>query len=233
MKRTGMDAWLLLLACMLSFGALGCTKGETPADSNSAAAEQSGGGAIEKTVLDDLHPEVVLDTSLGSVTLKLDAEKAPLTVRNFLNYVQSGHYQETIFHQVEPGHVVLGGGRTAELEAKPRMMAVRNEANNGLKNRRGTIAMFRDPAIIDSACCEFFINLNDNSHLDHQGSASGAWGDKLTPTKPEDYGYCVFGEVIAGMDVVEKIASAQVKSTEEFPNLPVEPIAVRSVKRVR
>jgi peptidyl-prolyl cis-trans isomerase A (cyclophilin A) len=232
-KRTGMDARLLVLACMLSFGALGCAKSESPADDDSAAAEQSGGGGTAKAVLDDLHPEVVLDTSLGSVTLKLDAEKAPLTVRNFLNYVQSGHYQETIFHQVEPGHVVLGGGRTAELEAKPRMMAVRNEANNGLKNCRGTIAMFRDPAVIDSASCEFFINLNDNPHLDHQAGADGAWGDNVSPTKPEDYGYCVFGEVIAGMDVIEKIASAQVKSTEEFPNLPVEPIALRAVKRVR
>jgi cyclophilin family peptidyl-prolyl cis-trans isomerase len=157
-------------------------------------------------------------------------------VQNFLAYVRSGHYEKTVFHQVEPGHVVLGGGRTAELTEKPHLMAIRNEADNGLTNRRGTVAMFRDPAIIDSATSEFFINLNDNPHFDYQAGAAKPFAnvvDGVGPSRPEDYGFCVFGEVVNGMEVVEKMANAPVTSTAQFPSMPVEPIAIRAARRIR
>ena len=137
-------------------------------------------------------PTVVMKTSLGEITIQLELDKAPRTVGHFLNYVNSGYYNETIFHQVENGYALVGGGFTADLKEKPTRYTVANEAANGLKNDAGTIAMARrgDP---NSATAQFFINVQDNDFLDHSA-----------PT-PQGWGYCVFGQVVAGMDVVKKI----------------------------
>lgn len=169
----------------------------------------------------NLHPEVQVRTSAGEITLRLDAEKAPLTVDNFLAFAQSGYYDGTIFHQVYEGFIVLGGGYDAQFQQKPTRSTVRNEAHNGLKNRRGAVAMARQADAIDSAASQFFINLSDNATLDFTGS------------EPSQYGYCVFGEVIAGMDVVERIAQGEVHTTRELESAPVRPVIIESVRRVK
>ncbi len=165
-------------------------------------------------------PSVVLKTSQGEITIQLDLDKAPRTVGHFLNYVNSGHYNETIFHQVESGYALVAGGFTADLKEKPTRYTVANEAANGLKNRRGTIAMARQPQDPNSATSQFIINLADNPALDHQGN------------EPEKYGYCVFGEITAGLDVLEKIAAVQVRDTETFVRLPVQPVTIQQARVV-
>jgi cyclophilin family peptidyl-prolyl cis-trans isomerase len=157
---------------------------------------------------------------MGTITVVLEPEKAPLTVRNFLSYVDDGHYDGTIFHQVVDGYIVLGGGFTPQFEERPALEAVRNEAHNGLLNRRGTIAMARQADAIDSSTCQFFINLADNPELDHKDR-----------DPPEAYGYCVFGRVTEGMEVLDKIGKVQVQDREGFQMAPVQPVAIRSIKR--
>lgn len=188
----------------------------------SASAEPRPDSPDQPVDSDGLHPRVVVETSLGSFALELDAENAPLTVDNFLTYVAGGHYDNTIFHQVIPQQprLILGGGYTPELTAKPTSAPVRNEADNGLKNRRGTIAMARRPDVIDSATSHFFINLSDNPMLDHS--------DRTL----DGYGYCVFGSIVDGMDVVEQIGGAEVHDTDEFTQIPIEPVVVQSMRRV-
>ncbi len=159
---------------------------------------------------------VVLETSLGRVVLELDHEHAPLTVANFLQYVDSRHYDGTIFHQVVDDYIVLAGAFSPELQEKTAGVAIRNEADNGLKNTRGTIAMARESDRIDSSTCQFFINLADNPELDHRGRTA------------EEYGYCVFGRVVEGLDVVEKIASVEEHSTDQFDHIPIEPIVIKT-----
>jgi cyclophilin family peptidyl-prolyl cis-trans isomerase len=155
--------------------------------------------------------------------VRLDAEKAPLTVENFSNYVARGQYDLTIFHQVlrDPLQIVLGGGYTADLKEKSPLTPIRNEAHNGLKNRRGTIAMARRPDHQDSATCQFFINIADNDVLNFKART------------PEGYGYCVFGEVTEGMDVVDRIAKIPVCDKDQFRNLPVETVVIKSVRQVK
>ncbi len=169
----------------------------------------------------NLHPEVQVRTSAGEFTLRLDAEKSPLTVDNFLAYAQSGYYDGTIFHQVYDNFIVLGGGYDAQFQEKQAHSTVRNEAHNGVKNCRGTVAMARQADAIDSAASQFFINVADNSSLDFTGS------------QPDQYGYCVFGEVIAGMDVVDRISKAEVHTLPQFANAPVHPVVIESVRRVK
>ncbi|MBO4448562.1 MAG: peptidyl-prolyl cis-trans isomerase [Kiritimatiellae bacterium] len=149
----------------------------------------------------------VLDTTLGTITLELDDEKAPETVANFVRYVESGHYDGTIFHRVIDGFMVQGGGFTKNMSQKPTGEPIRNEAMNGLKNRRATIAMARTMEV-DSATSQFFINLVDNDFLDF-----------TTPT-PQGFGYAVFGKVVDGMDVVDKIAKVKTGSYGPHQNVP-------------
>jgi len=213
----------LLAVTLLLLGSLGCSSSEEP----DVAVATGGGETVStpdtapapKPALDDVHPQVVIDTSYGPVTVELDGERAPLTVKNFLEYVGSGHYDGTIFHQVEEDFIVLGGGFTPELSEKPSMMSIRNEANNGLKNVRGTISMARHGDDVDSATSQFFINLSDNAALDYKSD--------------KEYGYCVFGKVISGLEVVEKISKAQAKDTPQFQRIPVEPIAISTARRIR
>ncbi len=171
----------------------------------------------------NLHPEVVISTNLGDITLRLDSEKAPLTVDNFLTYADSGHYNGTIFHQVREGDILLAGGFTEDLIEKPTQPPVRNEADNGLKNAKGTIALARQPDSIDSSTSQFFINMADNSHLDHHGRT------------PEEYGFCVFGQVTGGMDILEKLSHMPVEDRdvngETFMMVPKQAVVVKNVLR--
>ncbi|HEY5720096.1 MAG TPA: peptidylprolyl isomerase, partial [Gammaproteobacteria bacterium] len=138
------------------------------------------------------NPQVRMQTSHGEITLELDAEKAPLTVANFLDYVRDGFYDGTVFHRVIDGFMIQGGGFTAEMQQKQTRTPVANEAGNGLKNARGTIAMARTQ-VVDSATAQFFINVADNDFLNHRD------------TTPAGFGYAVFGRVVAGMETVDAI----------------------------
>jgi cyclophilin family peptidyl-prolyl cis-trans isomerase len=209
----------IVAACSLAFAALaGCGSAEDAPPT----ANISGEAAKDRTrQVDHLHPVVQVRTSAGDITIQLDAEHAPVTAANFLAYVSRGHYDGTLFHEVEKGFIVLGGGYDAELQEKPTDFACRNEAHNGLKNVRGTVAMARRPDVIDSSTSMFFINVADNKSLDYKGD------------EPAEYGYCVFGKVIDGMDIVDKIAAAPTQAVEEFPRMPTERIAIKSVRRVR
>jgi cyclophilin family peptidyl-prolyl cis-trans isomerase len=220
---------LALFACL---ALAGCNRSESPsadatpgAESETPAAAESEAPTEEPIVLKEPNPEyypiVALKTSLGEVTLKLDAKRAPRTVNNFLHYVQSGHYNQTIFHQVQEGYVVLGGSYAPDLTEKDGRYPIPNEADNGLKNVRGTIAMARQPDEIDSATCQFFVNLNDNPNLDHVGE------------KPEEFGFCVFGEVIKGMDVLDRMSRVEVQANEQFEQLPVDTVLLETARRVR
>ena len=176
-----------------------------------------------KSDQDPLHPVVVVETSLGNFTLKLDAEKAPLTTDNFLSYVANHHYDQTIFHQVlkEYPRVILGGAFTADLVEKKARTPIRNEAHNGLKNRRGTIAMARKPDSEDSATCHFFINVADNDVLNYKDRT------------PQGYGYCVFGEVTEGLETIDRIGQAAVRDADKFERIPVETVLIKSVRRTK
>ena len=148
--------------------------------------------------------QVRLDTNFGPIVLELDADKAPVTVENFLTYVREGFYDGTIFHRVIDGFMIQGGGFTQDFQKKDTHAPIKNEADNGLKNLRGTIAMARtsDP---NSATAQFFINVADNGFLDHREPTIRGWG------------YCVFGKVVEGMDVVDKIRALPTGSGGPFP----------------
>ncbi len=208
----------------------GC--GRNPSENQTAASIATESGSASKTQglhsnktdFELKHPQVIIDTSLGSLTVELDKEKSPLTVDNFLAYVDVASYDQTIVHQVYKNQAVLSGGYTASgTEIRPRI-AVSNEAHNGLKNLRGTIAMLRQPDVIDSATSQFFINVADNPVLDCR---------TRDPGDPEGYGYCVFGKVVQGLNVVDKIAETPVENTEKFDQTPVQPVIIKSIRRVK
>lgn len=194
-----------------------------PQGGNALSEASTVGSASPRPTTDPLHPTVVIDTSLGRITVRLDQEKAPLTVKNFLSYVESGHYDQTIFHQVIKDYpkVILGGAFTADKSEKETDPPIYNEAHNGLKNRRGTIAMARLPDAVHSATCHFILNLADNEILDHKDQTD------------EGYGYCVFGEITEGIDVADRIAAVEVHDTEEFERIPVETVMIRSIRKLR
>jgi peptidyl-prolyl cis-trans isomerase A (cyclophilin A) len=158
---------------------------------------------------------VVFKTSLGDLTIALFNRTAPVTVKNFLAYVDSGFYNGTIFHRVIPGFVIQGGGYNKNLVRRPTFPPIKNESDNGLKNERGTLSMARtqDP---NSATSQFFVSLVDNSGLDFKGEGTG---------------YAVFGKVIAGMDVVDKIAKVQTETRGGFQDIPKDPVFIISAKR--
>lgn len=164
------------------------------------------------------NPSVLLETTSGDILIELFADKAPNTVRNFLKYVDDGFYANTIFHRVISGFMIQGGGLTARMEEKPTREPVANEADNGLKNERGTVAMARtrDP---HSATAQFFINLVDNAFLDHSAPTADGWG------------YCVFGKVTDGMDVVDKIAKVKTKSAGMHDDVPVDMVLITGASR--
>ncbi|MHB1949947.1 MAG: peptidylprolyl isomerase [Acidiferrobacteraceae bacterium] len=159
------------------------------------------------------NPRVELRTTLGAIEIELYPEKAPVTVHNFLRYVRTGFYDGTIFHRVIRGFMIQGGGFTRALREKPARAPIRNEADNGLKNRVGTISMARtsDP---DSATAQFFINTADNRFLNFRSKTSAGWG------------YAVFGRVIHGMRVVRRIEAVPTETLGPFQNLPVHPVVI-------
>jgi peptidyl-prolyl cis-trans isomerase B (cyclophilin B) len=159
---------------------------------------------------------VTLHTTYGDITLELNAEKAPITVANFLDYCRSGQYDGTIFHRVIDGFMIQGGGMVPGMNQKPTKTPIQNEANNGLKNLNGTIAMARtgEP---HSATCQFFINVKDNAFLNFSSET------------PQGWGYCVFGKVTAGMDVVEKIKGVRTTRSGYHADVPVEDILIERV----
>lgn len=158
-------------------------------------------------------PNVLLKTNHGDITLELDATKAPKTVANFLAYVNNGHYDGTIFHRVIDNFMIQGGGMTSGMKQKPTLDEIENEANNGLKNERGTIAMARtsDP---HSATAQFFINVNDNDFLNH------------TAPTPQGWGYAVFGKVASGMDVVDAIKKVRTGNAGYHQDVPAEDVVI-------
>lgn len=162
------------------------------------------------------NPIVVIDTSVGPIVAELFKDRAPVSVENFLEYARAGHYNGTIWHRVVPGYVIQGGGYTPEMVEKTTRPPIQNEATNGLSNQRGTLAMARLRSA-RSATSQFYINLSNNSSLDHRGFA------------PDTFGYAVFGRVLQGMDVVDKIAAVKTGTREGMDDVPLEPIVIKSV----
>lgn len=156
-------------------------------------------------------------TTMGNITLELDKKKAPVTVENFITYIQSGHYDGTIFHRVVEDFVIQGGGLDQDMNEKPTRSSIRNEANNGLSNLFGTIAMARTPEP-HSASAQFFINTTDNAFLDFSKETDDGWG------------YCVFGKVIDGLEIVEQIEVVSTTSRSGFQDVPEENIVITKVE---
>ena len=172
------------------------------------------------TPTEELAPMVTIETSKGNIVVELFSDKAPLSVKNFLEYVDAGHYNGTIFHRVISGFMIQGGGFTKEMQQKPARAPVRNEADNGLKNVRGTLALARTPDV-HSATCQFFINVVDNPFLD------------FTAPTPQGYGYCVFGKVVQGMEVVDQIKTVPTGRFGPFSDVPAQPIEILRISRAK
>lgn len=186
-------------------------------------------------------PRVVIDTTMGKITVQLNEKKAPISVKNFLSYVKKGAYDGTIFHRVIPGFVIQGGGLTPNMKERPEGKPIHNEADNGLKNVTGTIAMAREDAI-DSATRQFYINTGDNVSLDHTSDSCTRNEMKsimearqrglYKPMTCKTFGYAVFGHVVGGMDVVRKIEAVPTHSTDGMDDVPVKPVIIRSIREV-
>ncbi len=198
MNRT----YQLLLGTVMLTLLLGCK----------SAGETQGGPMITDNVT------IVVETSKGSFEVELWGAKAPKTVTNFMSYVDDGFFNGTIFHRVMPGFMIQGGGFTPDMSQKSTRSPVENEADNGVANARGTIAMARtsDP---HSATAQFFVNLVDNGFLNHSGKNSRGWG------------YCAFGEVVSGMDIVDAIAKVPTGNKGMHQNVPVNDVVIESIKR--
>lgn len=210
-----------LAGCLAGCGARGDATASIPSGSAATPA------TAKPSKSDRLHPKVAIEVSVGGqqgvIQLTLDREKTPLTVDNFLSYVDQGFYDQTIFHQVFKNYVILGGAFNSDFTEKKAGFPVRNEAQRGLKNTRGTIAMARLPDVIESATCQFFLNVADNPTLDYQGDT------------PASYGYCAFGQVTEGMEWVDRIAELEVKDVsvpggDDFVRTPVQTVTIRSIR---
>lgn len=170
------------------------------------------------------NPVVVIETSMGTIKVELYEDKAPITVKNFLSYTDDTFFNDTIFHRVigkenkGDDFMIQGGGFTADMNQKKTKGQIKNEATNGLKNDRGTLAMART-GVVDSATAQFFINLKDNAFLNH------------TNTSDRGFGYCVFGKVIEGMDVVDKIKAVKTTNKNGMDDVPVDAVTIKSVTR--
>ncbi len=194
----------LVLVFAICLGLVGLGAGAASAQEE-GASNQTGGG---KTV-------VILETTKGEIEIELDTDKAPITVENFLEYVDAGFFDDTIFHRVIPDFMIQGGGFTADMSQKKTRAPIKNEADNGLKNDRGTLAMARTRDV-NSATAQFFINLKDNDFLNHGG---------------RDFGYAVFGRVASGMEVVDAIAAVDTGRKGIHQNVPTEPVVIKKAKR--
>ncbi len=171
-------------------------------------------------IAEDINPKVVFETSKGKIVLELYPDNAPETVKNFLAYVDAKYYDGTIFHRVIPNFMIQGGGFTGDMKHKPNQAPIKNEADTGLKNDRGTISMARtgNP---HSATAQFFINSKNNNFLNHKGKTQQGWG------------YAAFGKVIEGMKTVDAISAVKTKTTGGFRDVPAEPVVIESAKRLK
>ncbi len=199
-----LGALAMLLVTFATAQAADPAKSPSPGKSPGAAAAKA--------------PHVIMKTSLGEMTIELYPDKAPISVQNFLDYVDAKFYDGTIFHRVIPTFMIQGGGFTEDMQQKPTKPAIKNEAGNGLKNTTGTLAMART-GVVDSATSQFFINTVDNAFLDHRDET------------PAGFGYAVFGKVVNGMDVVKKIAAVPTTTKAPHQNVPVTPVIIESVRR--
>ena len=164
-------------------------------------------------------PVVLMETSLGTVTIELWPDKAPITVKNFLRYTDEKFYDGTVFHRVIPNFMIQGGGFTKDMTQKKPHAPIKNEARADVPNARGTLAMART-GVIDSATSQFFVNVVDNKFLNHRDNS------------PRGFGYCVFGKVVEGMDVVDKIRKVKTKTVHRYENVPAEPVVILSIRKV-
>jgi cyclophilin family peptidyl-prolyl cis-trans isomerase len=204
-----------------AFAALTCalfSSALLAAEATPAAADTKPQPQKSPAMSTNANPIVKMTTSLGEITIELYADKAPVSVANFLAYVEESFYDGTIFHRVIPNFMIQGGGFTADMRQKATKAQIRNEADNGLKNTRGTLAMART-MVVDSATSQFFINTVDNDFLNFRNKS------------PQGYGYAVFGKVTAGMEVVDKIAQVQTGNRGMHQNVPVEPVTILKVER--
>ena len=212
-SRSVLRAFLTLLAitmvvCPASIGT-GHAQAPQPADPKAPAS-----------VVKPTNPVVVIQTSEGTIKVELWEDRAPLTVKNFLRYTDEGFYDGTIFHRVINGFMIQGGGFTADMKQKEAREPIKNEAAAGLKNERGTIAMART-SVVDSATAQFFINVNDNDNLNHKDETQ------------RGFGYAVFGKVIEGMDVVDRIKAVPTSTVGPFQNVPTKPVMIQKVLRTQ
>jgi peptidyl-prolyl cis-trans isomerase B (cyclophilin B) len=162
------------------------------------------------------NPVVTLSTNMGDIRIELNADKAPITTQNFLEYIKDGFYDGLIFHRVIPGFMIQGGGFDAQMKQKKTKSPIKNEAANGLKNTIGTIAMARTN-VVDSATAQFFINVKDNDFLNHRGTA------------PDGFGYAVFGQVTEGMEVVHAIEKVRTSNRGMHQDVPLEAVVINSM----
>jgi peptidyl-prolyl cis-trans isomerase A (cyclophilin A) len=199
-----------------------------------AAAQQPAAKKAPEKAAHAGAPRVLLATSAGDITLELDPDKAPKTVANFIQYVKAGHYDGTVFHRVINGFMIQGGGFSEQMKEKPTRAPIPLESSNGLENRRGTVAMARtnDP---NSATAQFFVNVADNDFLNYKKFEADTMvdtrgGPRMVPKGTVIDGYAVFGKVIAGMDVVDKIKSVPTGDRGPYQNVPVQPVIIKSAK---
>jgi cyclophilin family peptidyl-prolyl cis-trans isomerase len=171
----------------------------------------------QEAVMAEKNPTVTVATSMGDIRIELDADKAPITTKNFLDYVNDGFYDGLIFHRVIPGFMIQAGGMDPQMKQKSTKSPIKNEATNGLKNKNGTVAMARTN-VVDSATAQFFINVKDNDFLDHRSASADA------------FGYAVFARVIDGMDVVQKIEKVKTRNSGMHQDVPVDPVVINSVR---
>jgi len=182
-------------------------KAATPAPASASSCTQKGNAPMK----------VKLTTSMGPIVIQLDKEKAPISVDNFVKYVEAGTYNGTIFHRVIDGFMVQGGGFTKDMQQKPTQAPIKNEANNGLKNDNYTVAMART-GVRDSATSQFFINVKDNAFLNYSGES------------PQGWGYAVFGKVVEGQDVVDKIKKVPTGNASGMQNVPTTPVVIEKAE---
>jgi len=218
----------LMVTCLMNAVTYAQTSATAPATAaKPVPAKPEPRRAVEKAKASFCKPEikgtpvkVKLTTSMGALTLELDAEKAPISVENFVKYVQSGHYAGTIFHRVIDGFMIQGGGFTKDMQQKPTNAQIKNESTNGLKNDIYTVAMART-GVRDSATSQFFINVKGNDFLNYSGE------------NPQGWGYAVFGKVVEGSEIVDKMRTVKTTNAGPHQNVPVEPIVIEKAECIQ
>jgi cyclophilin family peptidyl-prolyl cis-trans isomerase len=220
------SSWSALLAAALIAAASGCNRdgAETTTDpvASTTGAVESPSKRPGPKPIDRIHPVVVVETSEGAIKIRLDADISPGTVRNFLNYVNEGFYDNTLIHYVDSGKMIVAGGYAADRTLKPARQSIRNEAHNGAKNTRGSVAMARDASLIDSATSQFFINLVDAPQRDYQGDTAA------------QYGYCVFGEVTEGLEIAQEISQSPTTNlADDLAQTPDPAVVIKSIRIVQ